>query len=124
MVRNTDRLVTPAVVVTGLLVSGVIVLGVVAAVTFLTWSGRDPGPMLDLVAKIVTAVGSLGALVLQLANRAQVSRVERNTAPLAPGGVPLVLETPEPPTQQLWGRQSTAPPVPDAGRPRHRPGGS
>lgn len=107
MARNTDRWVTPGVVVTGLLVGGVIVLATVAAITWLTYLGRDPAPMLDLAAKVVTAIGSLGALVLQLANRATVAKVERNTGALATGA----LDRLEPPTDRL-GRHGSLPPVP------------
>lgn len=120
MARNTDRWVTPAVVIVGLLVGGVIVLGALAAVTWLTAQGRDPGPMLDLVTKVTTAVGSLGALALQLANRATVTKVERNTSPLAPGGVPLVVDPPMV-TEPLYGRHGRRrPPPPNRAAPEAR----
>lgn len=105
MARQSDRWVTPGVIITGLLVATVVVLAIIGAITYLAAIGRDPGPMLDLVTKVVTAVGSLGALGLQLANRATVTKVERNTAPLAPGGVPLAA------TDRLYGGHSR-PPVP------------
>lgn len=117
--RNTDRWVTPGVVGLALTLATVIILGIVAAVTYLTARGFDPAPVVKLVADLVAAVGALATVGLQLANRATVTKVERNTSPLAPGGVPLRLE---PPTEPLDGRHGR-PRVPDAGRPR-RPVGS
>jgi hypothetical protein len=108
--RQSDRWITPTVVVTALVVGAVLVLAVVAAVTYLAAIGRDPGPMLDLVAKVVTAIGSLGSLVVSLANRATATRTERNTAPLAPGGVPVSLASLAA-TDRLYGGHSR-PPVP------------
>lgn len=113
MARKSDRLVTPGVIVAALVVGCLCVLSTVGAVTYLSAIGRDPSPMLDLVAKVATAVGTLGTLVLQLATKGQTSRVERNTAPLAPGGVPLVASplVLEAHTDRL-GRRSALPPVP------------
>jgi hypothetical protein len=81
-VRNTDRWVTPGVIITGLLVAGVVVLSVVAAVAYLAARGVDPDPLLRLVASLVAAVGSLGTLALQLTTRATTAKVERNTGRL------------------------------------------
>lgn len=76
--RNTDRYVTPAVVVTGLLVAGGIVALLIGAVFLLQREGVDPDPMLRLIGEVVTAVSALGTLALTLANRATVAKTERN----------------------------------------------
>lgn len=81
--RSSDRWVTPGVIVAAILTAGVVVLGIGAGVVYLTANGRDPDPILRLVAQIVTAVGSLGTLLLQLANRQTVAKTERNTGVLA-----------------------------------------
>jgi nitrate/nitrite transporter NarK len=81
-VRNTDRLVTPAVVVTFLLVAGVLVGLTIAAVAYLTARGLDPDPMVKLVASLVGAAGGLGTFVLQLANNSRTAKTERNTGVL------------------------------------------
>ncbi len=112
MARSSDRWVTPAVVCTALVVGGLLVLAVVASVTWLTAQGRDPDPMLRLTAQVVTAVGSLGTLVLQAAGRATTAKVERNVGRLE--GV--VVET----LDQLDAR-AILPPVPDPTRPHPFP---
>lgn len=81
--RSSDRLVTPAVVCVFLVVAGGLVGYIATLVSDLARAGVDPAPVLDLVAKVTTAIGALGTLVLQLVGRAQVSRVERNTGQLA-----------------------------------------
>lgn len=81
--RQTDRYLTPAVVVTLLLVAGAVVLGTVGCVAWLTSLGRDPDPMLKLVGAWVAAGSSTITLVLQIANRATVAKTERNTGTLA-----------------------------------------
>lgn len=77
--RETDRWVTPRVIVVLLVVGCVIVLGAMGSVTFLAAIGVDPSPMLDVVSKVGTLVASLAALLVQLANRRTVAKVERNT---------------------------------------------
>lgn len=109
MPRNSDRWVTPAVVVWGMVLGTIVVLATVAAVTWLTYLGRDPGPMLDLVAKVVTAIGTLGTLGLQLANRATVTKVERNTGALATDRLDRLDAT------DRLGRHGALPPVPGRG---------
>lgn len=74
---------TPGVIVTALLVAGVVVVVITAGVVYLTAAGRDPGPMLQLVTQLVAAVGAVGSVVLQLAGRRTVAKVERNTGLLA-----------------------------------------
>jgi hypothetical protein len=80
--RTSDRWVTPAVVVTGLLVAGVVLLGVVAAMTFLTWQGRDPDPVLRLAMEALGTVALVANLLLTLAQRAGVAKVEKRTGGL------------------------------------------
>lgn len=77
--RNSDRWVTPGVVMVGLLTVAVVVLGITAAIAWLAARGVDPQPVLQLVGVIVTAVSSVSAFVLQLVNRRSVAKVERNT---------------------------------------------
>jgi hypothetical protein len=77
--RNSDRLATPSVVITGLLVAGLLVGGTVAAVTYLTAQGLDPEPVFKLAGLAVTACASLGGFVLQLVNRTTIAKAEKNT---------------------------------------------
>lgn len=81
--RNSDRWLTPGVIITGLLVAGLIVSSIVGAIAYLTARGIDPSPLLKLAATLVGALGGVGTLVLQLAQRAQNSKTERNTGVLA-----------------------------------------
>ena len=96
MARNTDRWVTPGVIITGLLGLVCLALGVVGGVVWLVAIGRDPAPVLNSLGAVVAALSSLGALGLQLANRSTVTKVERNTSGLAPGGFPVVFDATEP----------------------------
>lgn len=80
--RQSDRWVTPAVIVVGLLCSTVVVLGIVGAVAYLSAEGIDPDPMLRLSAEVGAAVSGLASLALQLANRRTTAKVERNTGML------------------------------------------
>lgn len=109
--RDTDRWITPRVVAWALFLATVLVLAVIAAITYLTARGLDPDPMLSLVAKIATAIGTLGTLALQLSGRATITKVERNTGQLATA----VDTTAEKVDAALWvDQQHTAalPPVP------------
>jgi hypothetical protein len=76
-VRNSDRLATPAVVITLLLVGMVLVGGTVASVTYLTARGIDPEPVFKLAGLAVTACASLGGFVLQLVNRTTIAKTEQ-----------------------------------------------
>jgi hypothetical protein len=82
-VRNSDRWVTPAVIVTGLLVAGGLCALLIAAVAYLSARGVDPDPMLKTVGALVAAATSVGTLLLQLVNRQTVAKTERNTGVLA-----------------------------------------
>jgi hypothetical protein len=82
-VRQSDRWVTPGVVVAGLVCATVVVLGIAGAVTYLTERGIDPDPMLRLVAELGGALSGLLSLALQLVNRRTTTKVERNTGVLA-----------------------------------------
>ena len=77
--RESDRWVTPGVVIWFLICATVVVLCVIGVVGYLTVRGYDPQPVVELVAQLVTAVGALGGLALQLVNRRTVTKVERNT---------------------------------------------
>lgn len=81
--RDSDRWITPRVVVVGLLVVGALLALLIAATAWLTSLGLDPAPMLDLIREWTTALAAVGALVIQLANRASVTKTERNTGVLA-----------------------------------------
>lgn len=81
--RNSDRWITPGVVIVMLLVGGVCVLATIAAVAWLTREGLDPQPMLQLVGVAVAALSSMGGFVVQLLNRAATTKTERNTGVLA-----------------------------------------
>jgi hypothetical protein len=94
-VRNSDRLATPAVVITLLLVGGVLVGLTVAAVTFLVARGIDPAPVLDLPAKVALALGTLASVLLQLVNRTTIAKAEQQAgqANTAVQALPGHLET-------------------------------
>lgn len=77
--RASDRWVTPAVVCVLLLVGGVLVLATIGSVTYLQAQGKDPEPMLKLVAQAVTAAGAAGGFLLQLLNRSSSTKAERNS---------------------------------------------
>lgn len=81
--RNSDRWVTPGVVITALLGVVVCLLATIAAVTWLTARGLDPSPMLKLVAQVGSGLAGLLSLVLQLAQRRTVAKTEANTGLLA-----------------------------------------
>lgn len=81
--RNSDRWITPGVIIAALIVGGVVIGMVAASVTYLAAQGLDPDPMIRLVAQVATSVGALGTLILQLAGRATAAKTERNTGTLA-----------------------------------------
>jgi len=123
--RASDRWVTPGVVMVALLVAGGLVALLIAVVGYLTVRGYDPAPLLDLTAKIVTAVGSFGTLLLTLVARRTVTKVERNTGVLAAEQAAIadkLYEQPSPPeplvTSAPRGAHAAAtgklPPVPPA----------
>lgn len=90
--RNTDRLITPGVVVTFLIVAGFCTALTIVGVGYLTSRGLDPDPMIRLVVQVVGAAGAVFTAVLQLANNARSAKTERNTTPLAPDGKPVDLQ--------------------------------
>lgn len=81
--RDSDRWITPRVVVAGLFLATVVVLAGLAAITYLSARGIDPAPVLDLATQLATAVGAIGTLVLQLVTRKTTAKVERNTGQLS-----------------------------------------
>jgi hypothetical protein len=76
-VRNSDRLATPAVVITLLLVGMVLVGLTIVGVTYLAAQGIDPGPVLDLPAKVAVALSGVISVVLQLVNRVTIAKAEQ-----------------------------------------------
>jgi hypothetical protein len=125
--RASDRWITPGVVMVGLLVAGGLVALLISVVGYLTVRGYDPAPILDLTAKLVTAVGSFGTLLLTLAARRTTTKVERNTGLLASEVKDIadkVYEEPPPPRPLITsaprgahhaaGDTSSLPPVPPA----------
>lgn len=89
MRRDSDRWVTPGVVVAGLVVGGAVVLAITAGVVFLAYAGRDPDPVLQLLTQVVAAVSALASLVLQLVGRRTATKTERNTGELTSAVVAL-----------------------------------
>lgn len=100
--RDSDRWITPGVVIAFLVIVGILVLATIGAVTYLTDRGLNAEPLLKLVGIAVTAASSVGSFVLQLVTRKTVTKTERNTGVMA-GAVDAlagVLDTrPMPPTQ-------------------------
>jgi hypothetical protein len=78
-VRDSDRWITPRVVVAMIAAAVVVVLAALAAVTYLAARGVDPDPVLKTVGQLATGVGSLLTLVFTLHGRRGVAKVERNT---------------------------------------------
>lgn len=110
--RDSDRWITPRVIAWGLFLATVLILAVIAAVTYLTARGLDPDPMVSLVGNVATAIGAVGAFVLQLVGRRTVTKIERNTGTLAPKVEDLGAKV----DQALWVDEDrtrmTLPPVP------------
>lgn len=104
--RNSDRWITPGVIITGLLGATVCILATIAAVAWLTARGMDPQPMLQLVAVAVAALGSTGSFIVQLVNRRTTTKVERQAGRLA-NNVADVVDIIKPPV-----RPAAPPPVP------------
>ena len=77
--RDSDRWVTPWVVIAGMdCLTGLVALAL-AAVTYLSARGVDPNPTLKLVGQLGSGAAGVVSLFLQLANRKTVTKVERNT---------------------------------------------
>lgn len=116
--RTSDRWVTPAVVVTGVLTAGVVLLSVVGAMTFLTWQGRDPDPVLRLAMEALGSVALVCNLLLTLAQRAGVAKVEKKAGQLQVDVQDALYEldarTAAPPPDLTEYRPPTLPPVPDS----------
>lgn len=78
-VRDSDRWITPRVVVAGMLVLGALVALLIVAVGYLSVRGVDPAPMVKTVGALVAGASSLVTLLVQLATRSTVAKTERNT---------------------------------------------
>jgi hypothetical protein len=83
MTRNSDRWVTPGVIVAGILTVGVVVLGVTAGLVYLAAQGEDPDPVLRLVVELTGSASAVATLLVSLASRQTVAKTERNTGVLA-----------------------------------------
>lgn len=80
--RKSDRWITPGVIIAAILVAGLVACVVAGGVTYLAARGVDPDPMLQLTAQVVTSLGVVGNVVLQLAGRSTAAKTERNTGQL------------------------------------------
>lgn len=103
--RQSDRWVTPNVVVAGIVMGGLVVLALAAGLVYLAAIGRDPEPVLSMLAQVIAATTGPASLLLQLANRATTAKTERNTGALlqAQAAAPTT-----PPATEPYGRR-TAP---------------
>jgi hypothetical protein len=117
-VRNSDRWITPGVVIVVVLTGGALVALLITAVAWLSARGVDPDPMVKTVGALIAGAGSLGTLLLQLASRQTVAKTERNTGVLANAvhGVAEALDARSPAAAGHPGGRP--PPVPPA-RSRH-----
>jgi hypothetical protein len=83
-VRDTDRWITPRVVVALILAAVVVVLAALASVTYLAARGIDPAPTLKLAGGIGTGVLTAINTLLTLSQRRTTTKVERNTGKVVP----------------------------------------
>ncbi len=112
--RNSDRWITPAVIVSLIFVAGVVVLGLAAGMVFLAARGVDPDPILRFVVEVTGTLGILVNVVLTMAGRSTQAKTERNTGVLA-GRVGELAEAVEPPARHAYAEtrmQRSAPPPP------------
>ena len=126
--RNSDRYVTPGVIIAAILTAGTVAAVAAGGVAYLAARGIDPDPMLKLVTTLVGALAAVGTFVLQLVGRPTVAKVERNTGTLAAAYADLavVATTPPPAPAELGPADDytseaprvPVPPLPDF--PRHR----
>jgi hypothetical protein len=113
--RNSDRWLTPGVIIAALIVVGLILSVVAASVAYLTAQGINPDPMLKLVATASAGLLSLINVILTLGGRATSAKTERNTGLLV-GNVADVADAvaaippapPAPGTTQLPAGYATA----------------
>ncbi len=80
--RQSDRWVTPGVVITALFLATTVVLALVGVTAYLAANGVDAAPVMDVVTGSVAAAGTLVTLALTLANRATAAKTERNVSGL------------------------------------------
>jgi hypothetical protein len=136
--RESDRWVTPRVVVAGLAGVVLIVIAAIGAVTYLSAIHVDPSPMLKLVGAVAAGASGVLSLVVQLVNRRTIAKTEAQAGRLATHVGDLVDVVAAPPAAgqydddpstgyvpaDPWERTHLPPvPPPDARRPRHREGG-
>ena len=83
--RDSDRWITPRVIVAGLLVAGFVICAITAGMVYLASIDKDPDPVLRMIGEMTTAISALGALVLQLWNRVTTTKVETHAGTAASG---------------------------------------
>lgn len=83
--RDTDRWITPRVVVALIAAAVLVVLAALGSVTYLAARGIDPAPTLKLAGGIATAAGTMLNLLLSLSQRRTTTKVERNTGQIKNG---------------------------------------
>lgn len=82
--RESDRFITPRVVVVLVLAATVLCVVVLGCVTYLTARGFDPQPVVQLVGTLVAAAASLGGFVVSLVQRRTSTNVQRRLGRLEP----------------------------------------
>jgi nitrate reductase gamma subunit len=107
--RDSDRWVTPRVVVAGIAAVTLLLLAALAAVLWLTEKGLDPDPMLRLVAQIAGGASGVFSLLLQLAQRRTVAKTERNTGVLANAVYDVADAMPRPVARHSYPETAEAP---------------
>lgn len=80
--RQSDRWVTPGVVMVALFLATVVILALVGVTAWLAAAGIDAAPVMDVVTGSVAAATGLVTLALTLANKATAAKTERNTGQL------------------------------------------
>ena len=83
--RDTDRWITPRVVVVLILAALVVTLAALGSVTYLAARGIDPAPTLKLAGQLATAATSTITMLLSLSQRRTTTKVERNTGQVKNG---------------------------------------
>ena len=108
--RDTDRWITPRVVLALIAAAVVVVLASLASVTYLAARGIDPAPTLKLAGGIATAALTTINTLLSLSQRRTTTKVERNTGQIKGALIDVATVIDERTT-----RAAPPPPVP----PRH-----
>ena len=83
--RNSDRWVTPGVIVALIVGAVFVVCAITGAITYLASIGVDPDPILQSISSYTTAIAAVTGLLLQLWNRATQTKVETHAGTAASG---------------------------------------